>query len=245
MDVSDILRTQLGWAMAVALAIAIALLALRPGDRASVRNAVLLLGAGALALVAVNLAETTSEPARLAATVASVLAGAVLIRLASMFAFRVLLPALRAQPPRIVEDIATAGLYIAWGFMWLRLAGVDPTGLVTTSAVITGLIAFSMQDTLGNVLGGVVLQLDRSLRVGDWLRVEDVSGRVVEITWRHTAIETRNRETVVIPNGWLLKNRFTVIGSRDDPQASWRRWVRLTVDFSAPPTRVCSVLRPR
>lgn len=244
MDVSDILRAQIGWAMAVALAIAIALLALRPGDRASVRNAVLLLGACALALVAVDLAGPAGEqaPARLASTVASVLAGAVLIRLASMFAFRVVLPALRAQPPRIVEDIATAGLYIAWGFMWLRLAGVDPTGLVTTSAVITGLIAFSMQDTLGNVLGGVVLQLDRSLRVGDWLRVEDVSGRVVEITWRHTAIETRNRETVVIPNGWMLKNRFTVIGSRDDMQATWRRWVRLTVDFSAPPTRVCSVL---
>jgi small-conductance mechanosensitive channel/CRP-like cAMP-binding protein len=244
MEVSDILRAQIGWVMAAALAIAIALLALRPGDRASVRNAVLLLGACALALVAVELAGPAGgeAPARLATTVANVLAGAVLIRLASMLAFRVVLPALRAQPARIVEDIATAGLYIAWGFMWLRLAGVDPTGLVTTSAVITGLIAFSMQDTLGNVLGGVVLQLDRSLRVGDWLRLEDVSGRVVEITWRHTAIETRNRETVVVPNGWMLKNRFTVIGARDDPQASWRRWVRLTVDFSAPPTRVCSVL---
>ncbi len=244
MGVSDILRTQIAWAMAAALAMAIALLALRPSDRASVRNAVLLLGACAFAVVAVQLWAPGGArgAAAMVSDAAGVLAGAVLIRLASMLAFRVVLPALRVQPPRIVEDIATAALYVGWGLAWLRLSGVDPTGLVATSAVITGVIAFSMQDTLGNVLGGVVLQLDRSLRVGDWLRVDDVSGRVVEITWRHTAVETRNRETVVIPNGWMLKNRFMVIGSRRDAQMSWRRWVRVNVDLSAPPTRVCPVL---
>jgi small-conductance mechanosensitive channel/CRP-like cAMP-binding protein len=244
MGVSDILRTQIAWAMAAALAMAITLLALRPSDRASVRNAVLVLGACAFAVAAVGLAAPGGArgAAAMVSDVASVLAGAVLIRLASMLAFRVFLPALRAQPPRIVEDIASAALYIGWGLVWLRLSGVDPAGLVATSAVITGVIAFSMQDTLGNVLGGVVLQLDRSLRVGDWLRVDDVSGRVVEITWRHTAVETRNRETVVIPNGWMIKNRFTVIGSRHDPQATWRRWVRVNVDLSGAPTRVCAVL---
>ncbi|HEY4999646.1 MAG TPA: mechanosensitive ion channel domain-containing protein, partial [Usitatibacter sp.] len=244
MSVSDLLRTEIAWAMAAALAMAIALLALRPSDRASVRNAVLLLGACAFAVIAVELTApgNAHAGAMLASDVASVLAGAVLIRLGSMLAFRVVLPALRVQPARIVEDIATAALYIGWGLAWLRLSGVDPAGLVATSAVITGVIAFSMQDTLGNVLGGVVLQLDRSLKVGDWLRVDDVSGRVVEITWRHTAVETRNRETVVIPNGWMIKNRFTVIGSRTDVQTTWRRWVRLNVDLSAPPTRVCSVL---
>ena len=244
MGVSELLRTEIAWAMAAALALALALLALRPSDRASVRNALILLGACALAVVAEELTVTMGAhaAAAVAAEFAGVLAGVVLIRLATMFVFRVTLPALQAHPARIVEDIATALLIIGWGLAWLRLSGVDPTGLVATSAVITGVVAFSMQDTLGNVLGGVVLQLDRSLRVGDWVRVDDVAGRVIEITWRHTAIETRNRETVVIPNGWLIKNRFTVIGSRGDARAAWRRWVRLNVDLEAPPTRVCAVL---
>jgi hypothetical protein len=108
--------------------------------------------------------------------------------------------------------------------------------------VITAVLAFSMKDTLGNVLGGVVLQLDQSIRVGDWVRLEDVSGRVVEIRWRHTAIETRNRETVVVPNSWLMTNRFTVIGSRADPRPLWRRWVRVNVDLAASPTAVCAAL---
>lgn len=93
--------------------------------------------------------------------------------------------------------------------MRLRTAGVDLTSSFTTSAVITAVIAFSMQDTLGNILGGIVLQLDDSVGVGDWVRVDEVSGRIVDIRWRHTAIETRNRETVIVPNSWLMKNRFT------------------------------------
>jgi CRP-like cAMP-binding protein len=122
------------------------------------------------------------------------------------------------------------------------MEGVDLASLITTSAVITGVLAFSMQDTLGNILGGVVLQLDQSIEVGDWVRIDDVSGRVVEIHWRHTAIETRNRETVVVPNGWLMRNRFTVIGSRTDPAIRWRRWVYFDIDIGAPAAAVCGVL---
>jgi CRP-like cAMP-binding protein len=103
-------------------------------------------------------------------------------------------------------------------------------------------IAFSMQETLGNILGGLVLQFDRSIRLGDWIRFDDVSGRVVEIRWRYTAVETRNRETVFLPNGALTKQKFTVLGSRGDPARLWRRMVFLNVDNAATPARVCATL---
>jgi small-conductance mechanosensitive channel len=47
--------------------------------------------------------------------------------------------------------------------------------------VITAVLAFSMQDTLGNILSGVALQLDNSLRTGDWIRIDDITGRVAQI----------------------------------------------------------------
>jgi CRP-like cAMP-binding protein len=72
--------------------------------------------------------------------------------------------------------------------------------------------------------------------------VDDTSGLVVEVRWRYTAVETRNRETVVIPNGWLVKNRFTLIGSRSDASPLWRRWLWFDLDLSHPPRRVCEVL---
>jgi small-conductance mechanosensitive channel len=104
---------------------------------------------------------------------ASILMGLVLIRLGAMVVFRLLLPALRLVTPRIVEDLVVTALFCAWGLLWFRMAGVELGSLLATSAVITAVLAFSMKDTLGNVLGGVVLQLDQSVRVGDWVRIED------------------------------------------------------------------------
>lgn len=244
MSLSALFQRQIGTAMAVALVLVLLLLWLRPADRASVRNSLLLLGACAIAqlvdVVAQGMGGKTA--AAIAADAASILVGLVLVRLGAILAFRVLLPAAGAHPARIVEDVATAFLFAAWGFVWLRLAGVDLASLVTTSAIITAVIGFSMQQSLGNVLGGVMLQLDRSVRPGDWVRIDDVNGRIVEITWGHTAIETRNGETVVVPNGWLIQNRFTVIGTRADPGGPWRRWVRVNVDLAANPGDVCRVL---
>ena len=245
MSVTSIVRGEVAAAMAVALGLGLLLLAARPKDRVRVRNTLLLLGVCAIVELADGLWGSVAgrRAAGVAADVASIVIGMVLVRLATLLAFRVIIPAaLRFEPPRIAEDLAAAALYIAWGFAWLRLAGVDPASLFATSAVVTAVVAFSMQDTLGNVLGGILLQADRSIRVGDWIRIDDVSGRVAQIRWRHTAIETRNGETVVVPNGWMLKNRFTVIGSRSDPGAPWRRWIRVNVELSAPPARVCAVL---
>jgi small-conductance mechanosensitive channel len=243
-SVSSLLRAEMAAAMAVALLLGLCLLALRPRDRASTRNALLLLFVCAVAEVADSLMDSMGRRtvAAIIADIASITVGVVLIRLGGILVFRVLLPAVRVSPAQIVEDLVTTALMLAWGLVWLRMAGVDLASLVTTSAVITAVVAFSMQETLGNILGGVVLQLDQSIRVGDWVKVDDVSGKVVEIRWRHTAVETRNRETVVIPNGWLMKNRFTVIGSRTDPETRWRRWLYFDIDIACPPPAVCEAL---
>jgi small-conductance mechanosensitive channel/CRP-like cAMP-binding protein len=243
MDLAFLHRANLLGVLA-ALAIGLLLLALKPPDRASIRNTLVLLGVFALVEGVARVLEggSAAQAVRAMSGAAAFGIGAVIIRLASALGFRTLLPALRVELPRIVEDLATTALAAGWLLFWLHLAGLDPASLITTSAVITAVLAFSMQDTLGNVLGGVVLQLDSSLRIGDWVKIDDVSGQVVDVRWRHTAIETRNRETVVIPNGWLVKNRFTVIGSRNDRTPKWRRWIWLNIEVAAPPSRVVQVL---
>ena len=227
-----------------ALALGMLLLALKPLDRASVRNMLVMLGLFALLEFAASGLASLGYPG--AAIACSRLAafgvGAVLIRIGGALMFRSMLPALRIALPRIVEDLVITALAVAWVIFWLHAVGLDLASLLTTSAVITAVLAFSMQDTLGNILGGVVLQLDDSVRVGDWVKVDDISGQVVDVRWRHTAVETRNRETVVIPNGWLVKNRFTVIGSRSDPKIRWRRWLWFNLDPAVAPARVCKLL---
>jgi hypothetical protein len=59
-----------------------------------------------------------------------------------------------------------------YGFAQLRGAGLDLSSIVTTSAILTAVVAFAMQDTLGNVLAGLAVQLDNSVRIGDWIKVD-------------------------------------------------------------------------
>lgn len=167
-----------------------------------------------------------------------IMIGVAVIRLWGLALFRLFLPALRLQPPRILEDVLVIVGYVAWGMVRLRYAGLDLSQIVTTSAVITAVVAFSMQDTLGNILGGLAIQLDGSLEVGDWVRVDDVTGRVSDIRWRSVSIETNNWETVVIPNGLLMKGKFVVLAQRGGRPQTARRWIWFDIDYSVAPSRV-------
>ena len=169
-------------------------------------------------------------------------AGIAVIRMWGLLVFRIILPRMRVMPPRIAEDIFVIIGYVAWGLVRLRYAGLDLGSIVATSAMITAVVAFAMQDTLGNILGGLALQLDNSIEIGDWIKVDDISGRVVDIRWRSTLVETRNWETVVFPNSQLMKNKFMVLGRRADQPVQWRRWVWFNVSMDTPPNKVIRVV---
>lgn len=168
--------------------------------------------------------------------------GIAIIRLWGQLIFRILVPVFRFTPPRITEDIFVIIAYVAWGMVRLRYAGLDLGSILATSAMITAVVAFAMQDTLGNILGGLALQLDNSVCIGDWVKVDDVVGKVVDIRWRSTLVETRNWETVVIPNSQMMKNKFMVLGRRTDQPVQWRRWVWFNVGLTTPPVRVVGVV---
>ena len=213
-----------------------------PGERRSLRVTWGMWTMSLLALVSVSGLRGYPMLASTALELGVVLGGLSAIHLLATITFRAILPRLGLSVPRIAHDLTFTGISLAWGLLCLRLSGVDPTQLFATSAVITAVLAFSMQDTLGNVLGGVTLQLDNSLRVGDWVKVDDVSGRVTDVHWRFTSIETRNRELVILPNGWLMKNRFTVLRAPEGAPFAWRRAVQINIESTADPETVIRAL---
>jgi small-conductance mechanosensitive channel/CRP-like cAMP-binding protein len=156
--------------------------------------------------------------------------GVLFIRIVLVTVFRIALPAMGVALPRILHEIVFILVCLAWVMVRLHRAGLELGGIVTTSAAITAIIAFSMQDTLGNILGGLALQLDKSIHIGDWVMVDGVRGKVVEVHWRHTALLTPNGELVVLPNSVLMKSKVTVISTAEYPIA------RRTVTFSIPDT---------
>ena len=168
--------------------------------------------------------------------------GLAIIRFAGLALFNVALPKLRIHVAGILADILVIIGYIGWAFFRLNQAGVELTHLVTTSAVITAVLAISMQDTLGNLLGGLALQMDNSLEIGDWIRIDDLSGQVTDIQWRYTALLTRNGERVIVPNSQLMKGRYYILCDKNSRHPAWRRSIDFNIDLSVSPGRLIQLV---
>ena len=238
------LESEAPYVVLLALLVAGTVIHLRPGERQVTLNTLwlFLLGMAGLAAAALAGAFGLAAGASVLRQVFRIVAAIAFIRLCGFGVFRIVLPLFKRQPPRIVEDVAIAVVYFLYALVELRAAGVDLSSLVTTSAILTAVVAFAMQDTLGNLLGGIAIQLDNSVQVGDWVKVDDLVGRVRDIRWRSTLIETSNWETFVIPNSQLMKNRVGILGRREGSPLQWRRILTFAVDPGVPPARVMATL---
>jgi small-conductance mechanosensitive channel/CRP-like cAMP-binding protein len=236
--------TTFAWLTLIALVVSVALLRSRPHERVTFLNTLWLfmLGIAGQAAAVALLALDFPRAAATVYTIFRILMALALIRMFAFALFRLLLPLAGRRPTRIIEDIAILVAYAGYGLVQLRGAGVDLGSLVTTSAILTAVIAFAMQDTLGNVLGGLAIQVDNSVQVGDWIQLDDVTGRVRDIRWRTTLVETRNWETILIPNSALMKSRVAILGRREGAPRQWRRILSFMVDPGVPPARVIAIV---
>lgn len=201
------------------------------------RRRILLLFAAHLAFVACSLVNTWNPVlgAQTFTLPAQITGYAVLGSLFTHLLFEKIMPRLGPKPPLIMQDLFFGALMLFVGYLAVSVAGFNLSALVPTSAVLTAVLGLALQDTLGNFISGLTLQLDHSLKVGDWIRIDGTEGRVSEIRWRYLALETRNWETVILPNSLLMKNKVMVLGKRREQPQQWRRWVYFQVDFRFSP----------
>ncbi|MGA9772066.1 MAG: mechanosensitive ion channel family protein [Blastocatellia bacterium] len=218
-----------------------------PAERARIRGAMFLFALSFIGLLAASSVisfggSDSSFGYRTIRWVSQFLVSAAIINLISVFIFAIALKSIRINTPLIMRDLMLAMAYIITAITLLSRSGVDLAGVVATSAVITAVIGFSLQDTLGNIMGGMALQMERTISVGDWIRIDQNEGRVKEIRWRQTSIETRNWDTIVIPNSVLMKGQVTLLGRRAGAPRQHRQWVYFNVDFRFAPTEVIQIV---
>jgi small-conductance mechanosensitive channel len=125
--------------------------------------------------------------------VAQLLEAFTVVNLAACGLFSILLPLTGVVLPMIASDLLVGIGYIAATLGVLSTHGLNPTGALASAAVVSAVLAISLQSTLGNILGGVALQLDGSIHEGDWLQLDNGrQGRVRAIRWRRPAIGPRS-----------------------------------------------------
>ncbi|MCW8087854.1 mechanosensitive ion channel family protein [Sabulicella glaciei] len=132
----------------------------------------------------------------------------------------------RGRSPKLLKDLLSAAALATIALVFEGSA----LGVAATSGVIVAVLGFSLRGVMGDVFAGIALGLEHTYRIGDWVELEaGLSGRVIEITWRATRIETRDKVQVAVPNGRIAQQRVTNYSA---PRPQYRQQVRITLDHS-------------
>ena len=138
----------------------------------------------------------------------------------------------------IFRDLLTLTLWALVVMVVLRtFFRIDVSALLAVPAVLTVVVGFALQETLGNIFSGLTLQISRPFEPGDWVRVTDKVGRVHDVGWRATTIVTRANEWLDIPNAQLAKDLLFNYGKHAVADE-----VSIGLGYGEPPNRVREVI---
>jgi len=99
---------------------------------------------------------------------------------------------------------------IVLGLMFvLDIWGIQIGPLLASLGIAGIAVAFALQSTLGNIFGGISIILDKSVKVGDRLQLDDgTTGTVLDVGLRSTKMQTFDNEVIIIPNGQMAESKI-------------------------------------
>ena len=122
----------------------------------------------------------------------------------------------------------------------LHVLGISILPLITTLGIGGLAIALALQDTLANLFAGIQMLMEKSIRVGDYIRLEKgEEGYVEDITWRSARIRVASNNVVIVPNSQLAKS---VVTNYYLPDRKMAISVRVPVSFDADPDEAERIL---
>ena len=146
----------------------------------------------------------------------------------------------KLRMPRLARDVSALIMYLVVGAVILRSAlGIDVKTLLGTAGVVTVVMGFALQETLGTLFAGLALAWEQRLGTGSWIEIEGVVGEIQELGWRSLVLRTRLGERVLFPNSVVGRARIKLFGEGEDAVAVP---LSLGVAYSAPPDQVRDTL---
>jgi small-conductance mechanosensitive channel/CRP-like cAMP-binding protein len=142
--------------------------------------------------------------------------------------------------PRVLHGFVLIIAYIAVALAVLRaFLGFNIGPLLAGSAILTAVLGLALQGVLGNIFAGLSLHYTKSFGRGDWVKIGESEGQVVDTNWRETRLKDRATNIVVIPNTVAASQTITNFSLPDRPTAVV---LPVKVDVLAPPAAVLELL---
>lgn len=153
---------------------------------------------------------------------------------------RVLEGAVSDLSMRKVAVNATRALLLFIGLMLaLSAVGVDLTALSVLGGALGVGLGFGLQKLASNYVSGFVILLERSLRIGDNVRLDGFEGRITDIKTRYTLIRAGNGRQSIVPNESLITQR---VENLTDSDRKFNLTTNITVAHNADAIRVQEIL---
>ena len=143
--------------------------------------------------------------------------------------------------PGVLHGFILAVIYLALIFMILKgLLGINITPFLATSAILTAVLGLALQGVLGNILAGLSLHFTQSFSRGDWVKVGETEGVVMETNWRETRILDRASNVIVLPNSAVASGTITNFSQPDKRSAIT---IPLKIGYESAPALVLGTLK--
>lgn len=160
-------------------------------------------------------------------------------RLLSLALDSLLLPkAWRKQ--RLFQDVFGAVVFLAAIVAALAFVFELPIrGVVATSGAMAIVLGLAIQSTLSDVFAGIVINTTEPYQIGDWVSIDGVEGKVLEMNWRATHLLTGQGNVVIVPNALASKTKIT---NNNRPPALHGVTVQLEISPEERPATVIAAL---
>lgn len=119
--------------------------------------------------------------------------------------FTPLTPAVQVLASKLVRmTLLTLAVVLALGSI-----GIDLTAFAVFSGAIGVGVGFGLQKVVSNLVSGVILLMDRSIKPGDVIEIDNTYGSVIALNARYASVQTRDGKEFLIPNEDLITQRVT------------------------------------
>jgi small-conductance mechanosensitive channel len=145
------------------------------------------------------------------------------------------------QVPRILRSLGIWTISVGIAAAVLRHEyRLDLSSLIATSALLSVVLGFALQETLGNLFSGLTLHAEQPFEQGEFVSFGKWSGKVVDVGWRSTRILTGDDDELLVPNSLISRE---VVRNHSRPTLHDSVEIPLVLDIDAPPARCKAVLR--
>jgi len=147
----------------------------------------------------------------------------------------------RAKVPKLLLDLGQfflvlLGTCIVLSAVW----NADLAGLVTAFGIGSIVIGLALQDTLGSIMSGITLLFERPFELGDWIKVGEIEGQVIEINWRAVRLLTHERDLIIVPH--LVIGKETILNESQPPGTGIEN-VKISFSLADPPNLVKQIMK--